>query len=78
MSYATFPEFNADYLTEANHSYPVSFNGKMRFMLDLPTTFSKEEIEKEIRANEDVAKYLDGKEPQKVIVVPGKIVNVVV
>ncbi len=78
LSYASFPEFNADYLVEANHAYPISFNGKMRFMLELPTTLSKEEIEKEVLAHENSAKYLEGKAPKKVIVVPGKIVNVVV
>jgi len=73
-----FPTFNPDHLIEANHKYPVSFNGKMRFMLELPTSLSKEEIEKEVLAHENSQKWLDGNSPKKVIVVPGKIVNVVV
>lgn len=73
-----FPTFNPDHLIEANHKYPVSFNGKMRFMLELPTSLSKEEIEKEVLAHENAQKWLDGNNPKKVIVVPGKIVNVVI
>ena len=73
-----FPTFNPDHLIEANHKYPVSFNGKMRFMLELPTTLSKEEIEQEVLAHEVAKKWLDGNAPKKVIVVPGKIVNVVI
>jgi len=78
VSFATFPTFNPDFLIEANHKYPVSFNGKMRFLLELPTSLSKDDIEKEVLANEQSQKYLDGKDPKKVIVVPGKIVNIVV
>ncbi|NVK63465.1 MAG: leucine--tRNA ligase [Flavobacteriales bacterium] len=73
-----FPTFNPDHLIEANHKYPVSFNGKMRFMLELPTNLSKEEIEKEVLAHENSQKWLDGNTPKKVIVVPGRIVNIVV
>jgi leucyl-tRNA synthetase len=75
---ATFPVFNPDYLVEAEFSYPVSFNGKMRFMLPLPTNMPKDEVEKAVLADEQSAKYLDGKTPKKVIVVPGRIVNIVV
>ena len=75
---ATFPKFNPDFLVEAEFSYPVSFNGKMRFMLPLPTNMGKEDVEKAVLANEQSAKYLDGKAPKKVIVVPGRIVNIVV
>jgi leucyl-tRNA synthetase len=78
LSYATFPVPNEEYLTETNHSYPVSFNGKMRFKIDLPTSLSPKEVELEVLANELAKKWLDGKTPKKVIVVPGKIVNVVV
>lgn len=76
--YAVFPKHNDAYLVESNHKYPVSFNGKMRFMLELPADMSKEDIEKEVLANEQSQKYLEGKAPKKVIVVPKKIVNVVV
>jgi leucyl-tRNA synthetase len=75
---ASFPSFNPDFLVEANHKYPVSFNGKMRFLLELPTNMSKEDVEKEVLANEQSQKWLEGNAPKKVIVVPGKIVNIVV
>lgn len=75
---ATFPSFNPDYLIEAEYAYPVSFNGKMRFKLPLPTNMSKEDVEAAVLADEQSAKYLDGKAPKKVIVVPGRIVNIVV
>ena len=78
ISRTSFPKFNADHLVEANHSYPVSFNGKMRFKVELPTTLSKEEIEMEVLAHENSVKWLEGKAPKKVIVVPGRIVNIVV
>lgn len=74
---ASFPTFNAEYLVEAAHAYPVSFNGKMRFKLELPTSFSKEEVEKAVLADAQSQKWLEGGQPKKVIVVPGKIVNVV-
>lgn len=75
---ASFPTFNPDFLVEAEFEYPVSFNGKMRFKLPLPTNMSKEDVEAAVLAEEQTAKYLDGKAPKKVIVVPGRIVNVVV
>ncbi|HEY9082741.1 MAG TPA: class I tRNA ligase family protein, partial [Vicingaceae bacterium] len=78
ITYAVFPKHNDAYLVESNHKYPVSFNGKMRFMLELPADMSKEDIEKEVLANEQSQKYLEGKAPKKVIVVLKKIVNVVV
>ena len=78
LSYANFPEFNEANLIEANHSYPVSFNGKMRFKIELPTEMGKEDIEKEVLAHEVAKKWLEGNAPKKVIVIPGKIVNVVI
>lgn len=78
ITYAVFPKVNEAYLVESNHKYPVSFNGKMRFMLELPADMSKDAIEKEVLANEQSQKYLEGKTPKKVIVIPQKIVNVVV
>jgi leucyl-tRNA synthetase len=74
---AVFPVCNEDYLVESTVKYPVSFNGKVRFMLDLPAAMSKEDVEKEVFANDQTAKYLAGASPKKVIVVPGKIVNIV-
>lgn len=78
VSDAQFPIFNEAYLVENTFAYPVSFNGKMRFTFELPTNLSKEEVEKEVMASELAQKYLEGKAPKKVIVVPGRIVNVVV
>lgn len=78
ITYAVFPKHNEEYLVESNHKYPVSFNGKMRFMLELPANMGKDDIEKVVMANEQTAKYLAGKDPKKVIVVPKKIVNIVV
>jgi leucyl-tRNA synthetase len=78
VSNAKFPTFNEDYLVENTFAYPVSFNGKMRFTFELPTNLSKEEVEKEVMSSEQAQKYLEGKSPKKVIVVPGRIVNVVV
>jgi leucyl-tRNA synthetase len=78
ISNASFPTFNGDYLVESEHAYPVSFNGKMRFKLELPTNLSKEDIEKAVLEAEQSQKWLDGKAPKKMIVVPGKIVNIVV
>lgn len=75
---ANWPEFNASFLAEDDYAYPVSFNGKMRFKAELPTSLSKEEIEKEIMNDERTGKWLDGKTPKKVIVVPKRIVNIVV
>ncbi|WP_430405321.1 leucine--tRNA ligase [Fluviicola sp.] len=78
VSTAQFPAFNPDMLVEANTVYPVSFNGKMRFNAELPTTFSAKEVEEAVLAMPEAEKWLEGKAPKKVIVVPGKIVNMVV
>ncbi len=78
ITYAVFPTHNEEYLTESSHKYPISFNGKMRFMLELPLTLTKKEIEKEVLANEQAQKWLNGNLPKKVIVVPNKIVNIVI
>lgn len=75
---AGWPNFDPSVLVENSFEYPVSFNGKMRFKLELPTDLSKEEVEKEVLAAEKTAQYLEGKTVKKVIVVPKKIVNVVV
>ena len=77
ISFAKFPKYNPKHLVENSYKYPVSFNGKMRFILELPVNTSKEEIEKEVLKNEKTLKYLEGKTPKKIIVVPRKIVNIV-
>lgn len=74
---AAFPEFDAKHLVESSKEYPISFNGKMRFTMELPLDLSKEEIEKAVRAHEKTQEYLGGREPKKVIIVPGKIINFV-
>ncbi|SDC52187.1 leucyl-tRNA synthetase [Algoriphagus faecimaris] len=75
---AKFPEFREEYLVESNFEYPVMINGKMRAKLNLSLELSKEDIEKAALADTTVQKWLEGKSPKKVIVVPGKIVNLVV
>jgi leucyl-tRNA synthetase len=78
ISTATFPDFNETYLVDDSINYPISFNGKVKFTLELAATLTKEEVEVIAMANENMIKFLDGKEPKKVIVVHKKIVNVVV
>jgi leucyl-tRNA synthetase len=75
---ATFPAFQPELLVESTFSYPISFNGKHRFNLELPLGIPNDEIQGAVLAHEDAAKWLEGKTPKKVIIVPGKIVNVVV
>jgi leucyl-tRNA synthetase len=77
LSYATFPTFDESHLVEANFAYPVSFNGKMRFKVELPLSLTPKEVEQEVMSKDEAKKYLEGKEPKKIIVVPGRIVNVV-
>ncbi|MES2130901.1 MAG: class I tRNA ligase family protein [Bacteroidota bacterium] len=78
ISTVAFPEFNEAYLVDDNVNYPVSFNGKVKFTLELAATLTVPEVEAIVRANENTLKFLDGKEPKKVIVVHKKIVNMVV
>jgi leucyl-tRNA synthetase len=78
ISQVEFPKHVEEYLTESSHEYPVSFNGKMRFKLALPLTLGKDELEKTALEHEKSQPYLEGKTVRKVIVVPGKIINIVV
>ena len=78
VAYATFPEYVEAYTVEDSCTYPVSFNGKMRFTVDLPKSDSPAQVEEKVRALEQTAKYVAGQRIIKVIVVPGKIVNIVV
>jgi leucyl-tRNA synthetase len=75
---AKFPDYNEEYLKENSVKYTVSFNGKVRFTMDFPVDTTKEDVEKTVLANENSQKWLEGKTPKKVIVVPNKIVNVVI
>ena len=77
ISTADFPVFDAKHLVESAKTYPISFNGKMRFTLELSLDLSKEEIEKAVLENEKTIAQLEGRTPKKVIIVPGKIVNIV-
>jgi len=74
---AVFPLCNEEYLKESSFNYPISFNGKVRFTIELPADMSKEDVEKTALSNDQTAKYMEGKAPKKIIVVPGKIVNIV-
>jgi leucyl-tRNA synthetase len=77
ISTAPFPKFEPSHLVESSKEYPVSFNGKMRFKLELSLDLSKEEIEKVVMAHEKTQQQLAGRAPKKVIIVPGKIINIV-
>ena len=77
VSEAPFPIFEEKHLVESSKNYPVSFNGKTRFMLELPLDMSKDEIEKTVMAHEKTQAQLQGRTPKKVIIVPGRIINIV-
>lgn len=77
VSKIAFPEFEEKYLVESSKEYPVSFNGKVRFKIELPLDLTTEEIEKIILADERTQAQLGGNAPKKLIVVPGKIINIV-
>ncbi|GHC46246.1 leucine--tRNA ligase [Ulvibacter litoralis] len=77
ISEVAFPIFEAKHLVESAKEYPISFNGKMRFTLELPLDMSKDDIESAVMAHEKTQQYLEGRTPKKVIIVPGKIVNIV-
>ncbi|QKJ62337.1 leucine--tRNA ligase [Flavobacterium sp. M31R6] len=72
-----FPALDEKHLVESDKEYPVSFNGKMRFTINLPLDLTKEQIEEIVMKDERTIKQLDGKTPNKVIIVPGKIINLV-
>jgi leucyl-tRNA synthetase len=74
---ATYPVFDPSYLTESTFDYPVSFNGKMRYKATLELSLNSDEVKDLILAKPETQKWLEGKTPKKVIVVHGKIVNIV-
>ena len=78
VTFASFPEYVEAYTVEDSCTYAVSFNGKTRFTVDLPKSADKDEVEARVRSMEQTAKYVNGLNIIKVIVVPGKIVNIVV
>lgn len=75
---ATWPAWNEDYLKESDVTYAVSFNGKARFNITVDASTPAAEVEKIALGHESAQKWLEGKTVRKVIVVPGKIVNIVV
>ncbi len=77
ITYAAFPEYVEAYTVEDSFEYPVSFNGKMRFKINLSKSLSPKEVEAAVLADPNTARYLNGGAPRKVIVVPGKIINIV-
>ena len=78
ITYASFPEYVEAYTVENSCTYAVSFNGKTRFTVELPVDMSKEDVDAHVRSLDQTAKYVAGGNIVKVIVVPGKIVNIVV
>lgn len=74
---ASWPEHNEAFLIEDSVKYPVSFNGKTRFTMEFPTTASPAEIQAAVLAAEEAQRWLEGKTPKKIIVVPGRIINIV-
>ncbi|TSJ40432.1 leucine--tRNA ligase [Mucilaginibacter corticis] len=78
LSYSPYPKFNPAYLVEDEFAYPISINGKTKMNLNISLSLEPNDIEAFVLANADVQRYLDGKQPKKVIVVKGRIVNMVV
>ncbi len=77
ITYAAFPVCNDEYLIENSFNYPISFNGKTKFNYEFELSLSKEDLEKAVLALDQTKKVLEGKAPKKIIIVPGKIVNIV-
>ncbi|HEX5172308.1 MAG TPA: class I tRNA ligase family protein, partial [Cyclobacteriaceae bacterium] len=75
---ASFPKYDEQYLVENSFEYPISINGKVRAKMNFALDMPKEDIEKVVLASETIQKWTDGKPPKKIIIVQGKIVNVVV
>ena len=72
-----YPEYNEKYLVETEKLYPVSFNGKTKFTINLPLDLSNKEIEDAVLSFEKTKSILNNLKPKKIIVVPGKIINIV-
>ena len=77
VCFAKYPVHEEKFLVEDSKTYPISFNGKKRYTLDLDLSLSKDEIEQIVMNDERTQKQLQGRTPKKVIIVPGKIVNIV-
>jgi leucyl-tRNA synthetase len=77
LAYEPWPLFNEEFLKEDSFNYPVSFNGKRRFNIELPVSLTKQEIEKKVRDDERTHKWLGNNIPSNIIIVPNRIVNIV-
>ena len=77
ISFEAWPKYDEQFLVESSFNYPISFNGKTKLYLEFALTLTKEELEKEVLTKEEVKKYFTSGPPKRVIVVPGKIVNIV-
>ena len=77
ISEASYPQYIESYTIEDSFEYPVSFNGKLRYKIELSNTLSAQDIEKIVREDENTERYLSGAAIKKIIVVPKKIINVV-
>jgi leucyl-tRNA synthetase len=75
---AAFPKFEGKYLVETSKEYPISINGKMRTQLVLDLNATQQEVEEIVLGNAVVQKWVEGKQPKKIIYVKGKMVNIVV
>ena len=78
ISKQKWPQHNEKFLVEQKHEYPISFNGKMRFKANFSLSLSRDELQSQVETLDQTKKWLDGKTPKKIIVVPGNIVNIVV
>jgi len=78
LAYVPWPIVDESLLKEDTFEYPVSFNGKTRYLKVLPVDMPNDEIEKAVLADERTAKWLEGKQVRKIIIVPGRIINVVI
>lgn len=78
LAYEPWPQYNEEYLKEDNFNYPVSFNGKTRFNIELSVSLSKDEIIEKVLADERAQKWLGNSTPSNIIVVPNRIVNIVI
>jgi leucyl-tRNA synthetase len=78
ISFAPLPKYKEAYLQEESYEYPISINGKMRAKMSFATDKAQSQIQEEVLASEIVMKWLEGKQPKKIIIVPNKIVNIVV
>tara|TARA_A100001234_G_scaffold175203_1_gene156842 strand:+ start:30 stop:1187 length:1158 start_codon:yes stop_codon:yes gene_type:complete len=78
ISFTSWPTYDESFLVENNYDYPVSFNGKMRFKISLPLSLTKDQIEEKVLSSDKTKQQIANKEVKRVIIVPGKIVNIVI